>query len=129
VAANAALLLYLYNKRPIMKNVILVLAIVCLPAFHSFSQTAEQKFIGTWKALRKKTTSTLAIAKTGQMFKLTNTSGQGSEQKKTMLTYIYKDGSLTSAGAPDFGAVIFVGPSGHLMWNGDEWEKISGKPE
>ena len=116
-----------------MKNVFIILAVICLPVFLSLSKTDGDKFTGTWKAVDKNSTiNDLVITKTGTMYHLTYntaTPGQGGAQRKTTLMYIYKDGLLTSAGAPDFGAAKLTVPSGHLMWNGEEWEKTADKTE
>lgn len=114
-----------------MKNAIIILAILCLPVFAAFSKTDGDKFIGTWKAAHTgSTVKNLVIKKTGEKYVLTcTTSEQGSDQKKFSLLYLSRDGSLTSAGAPDFGAVTVVTSSGHLIWNKDEWEKTSDKTE
>jgi hypothetical protein len=126
-------LLPLYSKRSIMKNAIIILAILCFPVFAAFSKTDADKFIGTWKAAHTgNTVKSLVIKKTGEKYFLSYTAtepGQGAEQKKFTLMYLSKDGSLTSAGAPDFGTVTVITSSGHLVWYKDEWEKTSDKTE
>jgi len=108
-----------------MKNALVVLAILCLPVFLSFSKVGGEKFTGEWKAInRNSAINSIEIKQGGGLYTLTYHSGEGGRQWSTS-TYKYKDGSLIAVGSS--GTIEFMEPSGHLKWNGDEWEKSSGK--
>ena len=108
-----------------MKNVLVIIAIICFPMFLSFSKVDESKFIGEWNVLNKDgKIKTIVIKKEVEFYSLTYHSGDGGHQWSTS-TYKYKDGSLKAADGA--GSVIFIESSHHLKWNGDEWERASDK--
>ena len=112
-----------------MKNTFIVLAILCAPAFFSFSKIDGEKFTGTWKVLHDgRTVNQIEIIKDGEMYELTYNTGEwrkSGEQKKLTLTFKYKDGTLINPNG--YKSVEFIESSGHLKWNEDEWEKSSEK--
>ena len=111
-----------------MKNKIILIAVLCLPIFFSFTKLDEQKFIGYWKVVNEgRTVNHISVTKEGETYLLTYNSGewgQGGHQKQQTLAFKYENGSLI--GVNGFGRVEFINSTGHLKWNEDEWEKSPG---
>ena len=106
-----------------MKNAIIILSILFIPLCFSCANSNEKRFIGSWKN-KQHDSIEINIKKDGDKF-MVATLLYG--EKSSSFSYLLKDSILMRE------VVLFqwdketisVTPSGHLFWQGIEYEKLN----
>jgi len=131
-----------------MRNTIVFLALVLVPLLLSLKKAERDKFTGTWfwraeyfddseldarkGAVESQAINKIIIKKDGERYLLTHDVPRsqlviGGVKMPRQRTYVYTFRNDSLIGMSGLGYVALIKPSGHLLWNNQEWEKAPAK--